>query len=111
MKLLLSLLVNGIAVFVTAQILPGIRVDSFITALLVAVVLGVINTFIKPLFLLLTLPINILTLGLFTFVINAGMILLTSTLVAGFYVESFLWALLFSIVISIISSILNSFTK
>lgn len=111
MKLLAYILINGIAVFITANILPGIKVDSFITALLVAVVLGVINTFIKPLFILLTLPINILTLGLFTFVINAGMVLLTSSLVTGFYVESFLWALLFSIVISVISGLLNTITK
>lgn len=108
--LLVNLIVNAIAVIISAYILPGVKVDGFITALIVAVVLGAVNMFLKPILLLLTLPINILTLGLFTFVINAALVLLVSNLVPGFKVEGFLYALLFSLVLSIISSFLYSLT-
>ena len=107
----MSLLINAIAVFVTAKILPGVYIDSFVTALVVAIVLGVINTFLKPVLLLLTLPVTILTLGLFTFVINALLVLLAATLVSGFHVKNFLWALLFSLVLSLVNSILQSLVK
>jgi len=111
MNVLMSLLINAIAVFVTAKILPGVYIDSFVTALVVAIVLGVINTFLKPVLLLLTLPVTILTLGLFTFVINALLVLLAATLVSGFHVKNFLWALLFSLVLSLVNSILQSLVK
>ncbi len=107
MRLLTLLLINGFAVFIAAYILPGVSVETFVTALVVAVVLGVINTFIKPLLLLLTLPITIITFGLFALVINGLMVLLASAIVPGFHVENFLWALLFSLVISLVSSLLN----
>jgi putative membrane protein len=111
MGLILNLLVSGLAVFITAQFLPGVSVDSFITALLTAVVLGLINMFIKPIINILTLPINLLTLGLFSFVVNALMILLVSHFVTGFHVNGFIAALLFSIVLSLVNSVLNSLTK
>ena len=104
MGILINLLLSTVAVLITAYILPGVKVDGFFTALVVAVVLAIVNTFIKPLVLLLTLPINILTLGLFTFIINALMILLVSALVPGFAVNGILWALVFSIVLSLVSS-------
>lgn len=108
MQLLVLLLINGLAVFIAAYILPGIRVDTFTTALVVAVVLGIVNTFLKPLLILLTLPITILTLGLFTFVINAFLVVLVGALVPGFYVQGFASALLFSLLVSLVSSFLHS---
>lgn len=108
MNLIVKILVNGIAVFVTAYVLPGIHVESFITAVVVGIVLGIINAFIKPILVILTLPITIVTLGLFYFVLNALLILLVGQIVPGFSVASFWWALLFSLVISIVSWFLNS---
>lgn len=111
MKILINWLVSSLAILVAAYILPGVRVSSFTSALVAAVVLGVINAFIKPILLLLTLPINILTLGLFTFVINALVIILTANLVPGFKVDGFWWALLFSIVLSLINAFLHQMGK
>lgn len=111
MKLLINLLIGGLAVFVTAYILPGVKVDSFVTAIIVSVILGIVNAILKPILVILTLPINILSLGLFTFVINAILILLVSSLVPGFFVANFLWALIFSLVLSIVSGFLNTLAK
>lgn len=110
MGLVINFIINGIAIFITARILPGIQLDDLGTALIVAIVLGLINTFIKPILIILTLPINLMTLGLFTFVVNALLILLVSNIVPGFSVSSFWTALLFSIVLSIVSGILNKLT-
>lgn len=107
----INLIVNAIAVIISAYILPGVKVDGFLTAIVVAVVLGVVNMFIKPVLILLTLPLNILTLGLFTFVINAALVLLVSNIVPGFRIEGFLWALIFSLVLSVVSSFLYSLAK
>lgn len=104
--IIINLLVTTVAVIITAYILPGITVSGFLPALLVAILLWLINTFIRPILLFLTLPINILTIWLFTFVINALIILLISGLVDGFKVDGFWWALLFSIILSIINGIL-----
>jgi putative membrane protein len=111
MNLIISLLINSVAVFATGYLLPGINIQSFWTAILVAIVLGVLNTFLKPILSILALPITILTLGLFQLVINALIVLLVSAIIPGFGVENFWWALLFAIVLSIISSILNSVIK
>ncbi len=105
MKTLISWFISALAVLITAYLLPGVHVDSFVSALIVALVLGIINAFIKPILIILTLPIGILTLGLFTFVINALLILLTANLVPGFTVDGFLWAIIFSIVLSIVNSV------
>lgn len=107
MSIFINWLVSAFAILVTAYILPGVSVQSFTSALVAAVVLGVINALIKPVLLILTLPINILTLGLFTFVINALVIILTANLVPGFKVDGFFWALIFSIVLSLINSFLH----
>ncbi len=109
--LFVNLIVNTLAVIISAYILPGVKVDGFLTAVVVAVVLGVVNMFIKPILLLLTLPLNILTLGLFTFVINAVLVLLVSSIVPGFKVSGFVYALLFSLVLSVVSSFLYSLAK
>lgn len=100
MKFLVSWLVSAVFIIIASYILPGIHVANFTTALVTALVLGIINAFIKPLLIILTLPVTILTLGLFTFVINALLILLTSNIVTGFKVDGFWWALIFSIVLS-----------
>ena len=102
---------NGLAVFLTAYLLPGVKVDGIFTAIIVAIVLGIVNFIVKPILHLLTLPITILTLGLFSFVINALMILLVDYLVPGFHVDNFWAALLFSLVLSLVSSLLHSFTE
>ncbi|HSX25359.1 MAG TPA: phage holin family protein [Candidatus Andersenbacteria bacterium] len=106
MNILLRWIINALAILAAAYIVPGIAVQGFGTALLVALVLGLLNIFIKPILILLTLPITIVTLGLFTFVINALLVLLTSKLVPGFFVAGFWQGLLFSIVFSIITSAL-----
>jgi putative membrane protein len=108
MKLVLRLLLSGLAVFVTAKVLSGgVHLDSYFTALLVAVILGVINFTIKPIIKILTLPINLITLGLFSFIINALMVMLVDYFVKGFEVQNFIWALLFSLLVSIINSFLS----
>lgn len=108
MSLLIKLVISTIAIFVASYILPGVEVDGFLTAGIVAIVLGVLNLFIKPFVSILTLPITVLTLGLFMFVINALMVLLADYLIDGLTIDGFLWALAFSLVVSIISSFLNS---
>lgn len=107
MKILISLALSALAVYVTARILPGVVLDGFGTALVVAVVLGAANAVLRPLLLILTLPINILTLGLFTFVIIGGMVQLVSWLVPGFQVAGFWQALAFALVLWLINAFLQ----
>ena len=111
MNLFIYLIVNGLAVFITGYLLPGVVLKNFFTAVVVAVVLGIVNTLIKPLLIIFTLPLNILTLGLFTFVINGLVILLTSSLVPGFSVQNLWTAIIFSLVLSIVGWFLNLITK
>ena len=108
MVFLISWLITALAIAVTAYLLAGITVDSVFAALVAALVLGLINAFVRPLLLLLTLPLNILTLGLLTFAINALMVMLTAAIVPGFHVASFWWALLFSLVVSLITWALSA---
>jgi len=95
------------SIIIAAYFIPGVRVGSFLSALWVALFLGIVNILIRPILILITLPINILTLGLFTFVINAVLILLASSVIKGFEVAGFWWALLYSIVLSVVNSLLN----
>ena len=111
MSLLLNWFLSALAVLVASYVLPGVHVSGLFAALVVVVVLGLINLVVKPLLLLLTLPVNILTLGLFTFVINAALILLASKIVEGFAVDGFGWALLFSVVLSLVNAVLRQFQK
>jgi putative membrane protein len=112
MKLLLRLLITVIIVLLLTYFITGVRIEAesttgqFKIAFIVAVVLGLLNTFIKPILIFFTLPITIFTLGLFLLVINAGMVLVCDRLVKGFEVDSFLTALIFSILLSISQSIL-----
>ena len=106
MQFLLSLVLTSIAVMLAAFITPGATVDSFITAVLVALVLGFLNAVVKPILMILTLPINILTLGLFSVVINLIILLLVEALVPGFALGGFLAVILFALVLTVINGIL-----
>jgi putative membrane protein len=97
------------AIIVTAYLLEGIHVSGFVSAFLAAAILGILNALFRPVLILLTLPINILTLGLLTFVINALMLKMASVLIAGFDVDGFWSAIFGSLIISAISWLLNSF--
>lgn len=108
MKLIIKLLLNALAVVLLAKLLSGVSVDSYTTAIIVAIVLALLNLIVKPLLVLLTLPATILTLGLFLFVINACIILLADKLIDGFSVSSFWIALLFSILLAILQAVLHS---
>ena len=109
MNTIIKLLVNAIAVFVLANVLSGVQVDNYMSAIIVAIVLSILNLFVKPILVIFTLPATILTLGLFLLVINGLIILLASEFISGFTVHSIWWAILFSILLSILQSLLQSF--
>ena len=100
------LLINSIIIFVGAYLLEGVTIKSFWTAVGVAILLGLINMFIKPLIILITLPLTILTLGAFILVINAGILMLIDNLVDDFKIKGFWWAVLFSIFISVANAVM-----
>lgn len=110
MKILIRILITAVLVLVIAHFMPGVSVLDFTTSVIVAVVLGLLNMFIKPLLVLFTLPVTIFTLGLFLLVINALIILLCTEIVGGFTVDSFWTALLFSIVLSLCQSLVYGLT-
>lgn len=107
--LFLRWLILSAAIMVSAYLFPGIEVNGFGTALFAALVLGILNAFFRPILIILTLPINILTLGLFTFVINAFLLMMTSGVIGGLQVAGFGSALLGSLIISLVSWGLSSF--
>ncbi|MBI2600042.1 phage holin family protein [Candidatus Daviesbacteria bacterium] len=111
MQLVLALLLNTAALLITAYIVPGFKVDNFTTALLAAIALGVVNTFIKPIISLITLPLSIVTLGLFVFVVNAIMLFIVAAVVKGLTIDGWLPAILGAIVLSVVSTVLNSVLK
>ena len=111
MKFILRLLLSALAVVILSKILPGVSVASYGIAILVAVVLSLLNFIVKPLLIILTLPVTILTLGLFLLIINALIILMADGLITGFAVDGIWWALLFSLLLSILQSLLFSFLK
>jgi len=106
MKFIMRIIVTSVIAFGLSYILKGIKIDSFWTAIILAVVLAVLNALLKPILIILTLPITIITLGLFLFVINAGIILLADNFIDGFTVDGFWWALLFSLLLSIVTAVL-----
>lgn len=110
---IIQLIVSILAVLITAYLLPGVKIagNSLLTALTVAAVLAFLNAVVKPIMILLTIPITFITLGLFLLVINALIILLTDKIVEGFSVGGFWWALLFSLILSLVNSILLSFNN
>ncbi len=111
MKLILRLLLTALAVVILANLLPGVAVDSYITALIVALVLSILNILVKPVLIILTLPITIVTLGIFLLFINAIIIMLADYFIGGFQVQSIWWALLFSLLLSLLQSLLHSLLK
>lgn len=106
MEILLTWLVAALLIMFVAYLLPGVTVSGFFTALIAALVLGLVNAFIKPGLVFLTLPLNILTLGAFTFVLNALMIMIVAAVVPGFKINNFWWALLFSLILSLFRIVL-----
>lgn len=111
MKMILRILLSALAVVILAKLLSGIFVDSYITAIIVAIVLSLLNFIVKPILVIFTLPVTILTLGLFLLIINAIIILLADSLVTGFEVKNIWWALLFSLLLSFFQSVLFSMFK
>jgi putative membrane protein len=107
MRIIINLVISALAVLASAYLTPGVVVEGFGTALLVAIVLGLVNAFVGPVLTLLTLPLNVLTLGLFSFVITALLVLLTTAIVPGFKVDGLLNALLFAIVLSLVTTLLH----
>ncbi|MFN4762471.1 phage holin family protein [Gillisia sp. Q332] len=108
MSFIIRILLTAVAVFLLAEFLPGVSVAEYVTAIIVALVLAVLNLIVKPILVLLTLPVTILTLGLFLLIINAVIILLADAFISGFGVDGFWIALLFSLLLSIFQSILFS---
>jgi putative membrane protein len=111
MEILIKWIISSLAILCTAYILPGVHINDFFTAFVLAIVLGIINAIFKPLIIILTLPITVLTLGLFTLIINALLILFAAAIVPGFKVDGFWWALLFSLVLSVINFFLGKVAK
>lgn len=103
MKTIIQIILSAVAVGIAAYLVPGVTVDGFLVAVVVAVVLAIINTFIKPIIVLLTLPINILTLGLFSLVIMALLVMLAGAVVPGFGVDGFLSALVFGVLLALVN--------
>jgi putative membrane protein len=109
--LLLRWLILTFAIMIAAYLFSGIHVNGFGSALFAALVLGILNAFFRPILLILTLPINVLSLGLFTFVINAVLLLMTSGVIGGLVVDGFGSALFGSLIISLVSLLLSSFVS
>ncbi len=111
MKLILRWLLNAVALWVAAALVPGIGYDTLTALLLAALVIGLINALIRPILLVLTIPITVLTLGLFLLVLNALLFWLGGSIVPGFHVDGFLSALLGSIVMSVVGFVLSFIVK
>lgn len=107
MGIIIKILLTGVAALIAAYILPGVQIDGFVSALILAVVLALLNAVVRPILVILTIPVTVLTLGLFLLVINALIILMAEYLIAGFNVDGFLWALIFSLVLSLIEAVLD----
>lgn len=111
MNIIVRLLINALIIFGLAWALPGVEVQSFWVALIASVILGLLNVFVKPVLVILTIPVTILTLGLFLLVINALIILLADYFISGFDVDGFWWALLFGFLLSVLNSAFESSGK
>lgn len=111
MKTIVKLLLTALAVVILAKILPGIWVDGYTSAIIVAIVLALLKIFVRPLLIFLTLPITFLTFGLFILIVNAIIVLMADYLISGFAVSSIWWALLFSLLLAVFESILFSLIR
>jgi putative membrane protein len=111
MGFIIKVLITAVAVYVATYIIPGVHVDSIRTTIIVALVLALLNTFIKPILIILTIPITIVTLGLFLLIINALMVKWSADLVHGFRVDGWWPALLVSLIVSVVSFILGGIAR
>jgi putative membrane protein len=104
-------MINTLSIFAVSYILRGVHVDSFLTAIIVAVVLSVFNVTLKPLLILITIPITLVTFGLFLLVVNVLVLYAAAALIDGFTIDGFWWAVLFSLLVSLVNSIMSSTTN
>lgn len=111
MKLITRIALTALALLLVAYIIPGVAIDGLYPAIIAAIILGILNAIVRPILIILTLPITILTLGLFIFFINASLFYFTASFIDGFFVSGLVPALLGSILVSIISAIGNNFIK
>jgi len=107
MGIILQIIISGLAVIIAAYILPGISVADFFTGIVIAALLALLNMTVKPILIFLTIPITLVTLGLFLLVINAFIVIIAAQIIPGFVVDGFWWALLFSIILSLFNSLLG----
>lgn len=107
LNIVLQLILGGVAVLLTSYLLPGVRVENFFTGIAIAALIGLLNITVKPILIILTIPITLVTLGLFLLVINALLILIAAAIVPGFFVDGFWWAFLFGLILAIINSLLG----
>ncbi len=107
MSFIIKWVLSAVAVLIAAYLLPGVSVESFWAALIVAIVLALMNATLKPLLVVLTIPITVVTLGLFLIVINAIIILLIDALIGGFHVANFWWAIAFSLIVSVLGALFD----
>lgn len=105
--ILAQIVISGLAVIISAFILPGITVANFLTGIVIAALLALLNITIKPILIFLTIPITLVTLGLFLLVINALIVLIAAEIIPGFIVDGFWWAVLFSLILSVMNSLLG----
>ena len=107
MNFIIKILLSAFAVIITAYIIPGVHVEDYFVAIILALVFALLNVTLKPILIVFTIPLTVLSLGLFLLVINALIILVADAIVPGFSVDGFWWALLYSVILSIVSSLLN----
>jgi len=108
-KFIIRLLISAVSLIIVAYLIPGITFDSYLTVLFAALILGIVNAIIRPVILILTLPINILTLGIFTFIVNAFMLWIVHLLISGFHITNFSTAIWGALIYWIINWIINIF--
>lgn len=108
-QLITRILLGALALLLVAKIVPGVSIGGFYSAVIAAVILGVLNAIVKPVLVILTLPITIVTLGLFIFVINAGLFMFAASFIEGFAVDGFVAALFGSLIVSVVTTIGNKF--
>ncbi len=112
MKLILNILITAVVVYVLSKLLaPHVAINSVTTAIIFAIVLGILNFIVKPLLILLTIPLTLITLGLFLLVINVIIIMLADKLISGIKIDGFLWTCIFAALLSVVSTLLNKLEK
>lgn len=109
--IVIQIIISGLAVIISAYLLPGISVANFFTGIVIAALLALLNMTIKPILVFLTIPITLVTLGLFLLVINAFIVIIAAEIIPGFVVNGFWWAVLFSVILSVVNSLLGVLIK